>query len=258
MRTGRAKVSFKGHLRWWRCHQHLKINKMSSQLQTDVKTNFQITRTGNNSNVVRLQQYLVNEKKSYSGFVGFSRKYCGKDVMAALQDGRLRWIVDLDGVRHSPDELFEDHLRWSFNWLICDIKRWFRRQKSCIRNRGHLLRWQLIIDTIYYSIQHNSSWYWWHQICCRSWWHNHRSTGWVNWNFLYLMPDPLYIKSFLRNDRVWNSWNRMENWFEDLSYKWRCCWSCRISWSSSSSWRQSSWLCCMDKYQGLKTDKKQF
>ena len=75
---------------WWRSHQYLVINKMSSQLHTDVKTHFQITRTGNNSNVVRLQQYLVNEKKSYSGFVGFSRKYCGKDVMAALQDGRLR------------------------------------------------------------------------------------------------------------------------------------------------------------------------
>ena len=87
MRTGRAKVSFKDHML-------VTMSPISRHQQNVVgryvKTHFQITRTGNNSNVVRLQQYLVNEKKSYSGFVGFSRKYCGKDVMAALQDGRLR------------------------------------------------------------------------------------------------------------------------------------------------------------------------
>ena len=61
-----------------------------SLLPSSENFNFKITRTGHNSNVVRLYQTNVNEKKSYSGFIGISRKYCGKDVMAALQDGRLR------------------------------------------------------------------------------------------------------------------------------------------------------------------------
>ena len=92
--------------------------------------------------------------------------------------------------------------------------------------------------------------------------------NWVSFNLNFLYCIGLYVyrlytptairdihemlNVFHRNDRFWNSWHRMENRFEDLPHKWRCCWSCRSSISTSSSWRQSSWLRRMDKYKTLK------
>lgn len=76
--------------------------------------------------------------------------------------------------------------------------------------------------------------------------------NWVSFNFTVPFPSTATLHVVHRNDRFWNSWHRMENRFEDLPHKWRSCWSCRSSISTSSSWRQSSWLRRMDKYKTLK------
>ena len=76
--------------------------------------------------------------------------------------------------------------------------------------------------------------------------------NWVSFNFKVIFPSTATLHLFHRNDRFWNSWHRLENRFEDLPHKWRGCWSCRSSISTSSSWWQSSWLRRMDKYKTLK------
>lgn len=53
-----------------------------------------ITRSGENSKVVRLQQPKVKETKKHTGFVVFTKAACGKDFLSALQDGRV--LIDFD------------------------------------------------------------------------------------------------------------------------------------------------------------------
>merc|ERR1719192_656073 len=48
-----------------------------------------VSRSGENSNLVRLQQAKVKETKAHTGFVSFKKSVCGKDFMAALKDGRV-------------------------------------------------------------------------------------------------------------------------------------------------------------------------
>merc|ERR1712003_332090 len=48
-----------------------------------------VSRTGENSNLVRLQNAKVKETKAHTGFVSFTKSACGKDFLAGLKDGRV-------------------------------------------------------------------------------------------------------------------------------------------------------------------------
>lgn len=48
-----------------------------------------VSRSGENSNLVRLQQAKVKETKAHTGFVSFPKSACGKDFLAGLKDGRV-------------------------------------------------------------------------------------------------------------------------------------------------------------------------
>jgi len=48
-----------------------------------------VSRAGENSNLVRLQNAKVKETKAHTGFVSFPKSVCGKDFLAAMQDGRV-------------------------------------------------------------------------------------------------------------------------------------------------------------------------
>merc|ERR1712117_97104 len=48
-----------------------------------------VSRSGENSNLARLQNAKVKETKAHTGFVSFTKSACGKDFLAGLKDGRV-------------------------------------------------------------------------------------------------------------------------------------------------------------------------